>query len=180
MSKFIIKKKAYSADISAYSENWYIDNVFHGETVGQAKLDALNVLRDYERFDGEDTKFINVSLRRHKSHDLIEYKGKDYLKFELERLLELEQRDAKYQEILDKNPNAFAMIRKRGTYYEDDYNGYTEYYHLAGVYPLKDAFSHVKGYDSDGLCLRIIDNITEHNEKINKLIKRLETHLLPV
>lgn len=181
MASVKLISKAWSLDILDYDENWFIhETVFMGDSCGKAKYKALNYLRsdDFKRIDEQDICLTNIRLSRSKEYDTVEYNGKQMKRFDLERCLRIEERDKSYVDHLENNPNSFAHIVKRGSYYLDNYNGYTDIYHFGAIYPLKDAIEHVKGCDDSGLHLNIIHNVEKHNERINEAILKLQHRLI--
>ena len=176
-----IIEKAYRLNTNDYREPWYIDNVFFGETASKAKSKATEYLyrEGYEREDGDEVSFINTRVTRDKENDRVEYKGSVLSRKDYERKRSIDERDSDYEKLIEKNPNAYAHIIKRGSYYCDDYNGYTEHYVFGGIYPIKNAYLHVKGCDDYGLHMVVIENNEAHNKRINDIIEKLKGHLIP-
>ena len=69
----------------------------------------------------------------------------------------------------------FCYIKKYGSYYRDNYCGYTDFECFAGVYPMEEAKKHAKGTIEFEL---IPINTIEHNENLEQMIKSMQKRLI--
>lgn len=155
----------------------YSECVCSATTKGKAKSKLLkqNEVRNMILRTGEELTFLNIPLIACPEVDLVMYEGEPVRR---NKVSEIEQRKAhqgSLQAIIDDVAVTHCYIRKRGTYYQDNYCGYTEYRIAAGVYPKADAVNHCRRCED--LTAVPID-IEDHNAHLNKHIESVKQRLI--
>jgi len=171
--------KAWCVDWSKISEGaYYSGNIepVYAETRGQAKKLFLPDIQEYElRFSTEPITFLNIPIRRCKELDKFDFDGDILTKYEYEENKIKIERENKLKNILSDDNISHCYILKRGSFYADNYCGYTQYISKAGVYKKSDAVSCANSCNE----LDIIPiNNKEHNDLINNEIENLKNRLI--
>lgn len=177
--KYKLLEKAWQIDLSKVNEGYlYNQDIVYAETRGKAKV-KYSVWDYYTLFDeNENFTYLNLPVIRCKEADKYEVNGKPMTKSKIEYYEKIDKREAEFDKLLKDNPNSYAYIKKRGTYYRPNCNGYTNERLAAGVYTLEKAVSECKGCDlSDNMHPVLID-IEEHNTYILKHIEDFKSRLL--
>lgn len=127
------------------------------------------------RFSEKEVDYLSLPVIRCENADIILYKGEEMSRYKAEQLRIREEHNNELDAILANEKISHCYIKKRGSYYGDNYGGYTEHITRAGVYTKEKAVSHARGI----LEITIVPiNIEEHNERIFKSIEELRGHLI--
>lgn len=172
------KFKAYGIDWDKISEGaYYCGNigVVYADTVGKAKSLLLPEIQDYKLlYSEEDITFINIPIKREKLADKFDFEGEVLTRWEFEEIKHEKERQLKLDEILNNNNITHCYIYKRG-YYKENWCGYTDFEHRAGVYDKKEAINHARNVSE--ITIYPIDNV-KHNEMINNEIIKLQAKII--
>ncbi|MCT4156995.1 hypothetical protein HZP35_18850 [Elizabethkingia anophelis] len=173
-----IVSKAWGLNLSKIPEFWYYDNVIcNAGTRGEAKSKLLSMPDVYDLIlnDGEKVTFLNIPVARKKEFDKVMYNGEVITRNSMKSIIELEKHEIELDKILLDNSITHCYIKKRGQYYQDNYNGYTDYVIAAGIYPKEDAVNH--GRRTLELSIVPIDN-KAHNEYLQNHINAVSARLI--
>jgi len=175
----IVVEKAWMINKDKLMEPWfYNDEVFHGATIGKAKLKAIKAMDGMvHKYTGKEFNFLTIPLVRAKYADKLNVGGEVKYQHQIDYNNKKQEQKKQLTELLANNPNSFAYIKKGGYYYRPNNCGYTEYISMAGIYKLEDAIKSVL-HCSDNMQAIII-NTDEHNQMINERIADLQTRLIP-
>jgi hypothetical protein len=179
MEKLKIVEKAWSIDWDKIDEGAYYSGnieVLYAETRSKARgrFFAITDICDYKLSNGDDIEFINIPFARCKAADKYDFNGEILTKWEYEEKQNEIERQKKLDEILNNKDITHCYIEK-GSYYSDNWCGYTSAITRAGVYLKSEAVSHARS-----VCeISIIPiNKIKHNEMINLKIKNLQKKLI--
>lgn len=172
-------KKAYRIDFSKIDEGYlYSEQTVHAENINKAKQELLSDNR-YENLklktSDEEVTYLTIPVIRAKYSDLYEFEGREETAGRIEEILLERARKANLDKLLTENPNSFAYICKRGSYYKPNSCGYTDYRAKAGVYSLEEAVQSAKGCED--ISVEII-NVVEHNKRLQEEIEDLKNRLI--
>jgi len=171
--------KGYELNLSVIDEGYLFSRyVCSAENKGKAKSNLLKQIRNEGmklRWSDDEINFLNIPVIRNKEYDMVEYNGDIITKSKLRDVQRSEKHAKELQDILNDEKTTHCYIKKRGVYYSENYNGYTEFKVHAGVYPKLDACKHAKGCE-EVTIVPIVN--TEHNDYLNNHIERIKSRLL--
>lgn len=176
-SIYKLKQKAYEIDFSEIEEGYLFANeICHAESINKAKSILLKKQPDLKlRILDEDVTYLNMPVKRCEVYDLFEFENKDLTAFEIDEILYERERKKEFDFILNNTEITHCLIIKRGSYYCENWCGYTENYFDAGVYLKNEAIAHAKRCNE--ITIKAINNL-EHNQKINEKIEILKSKIL--
>lgn len=174
-----IIEKAYCLNLKKIEEGYlYSDVVIYAENRNKAKLKLLNHIRydDYVlKYKNEYLNYLNIPIKRYKEADYVEFRKEKVKRYDIERIVKKEKRNSEFDAILNDDNITHCYILKRGTYYCDNWCGYTSHVCDAGIYTKYEAIKHAKSCDE--IFLEYTNKET-HNKMINDKISYLKTKLI--
>lgn len=171
-------KKAWAINWDEIDEGYYYSgniDVVYAETRSKArgKFFSDTDICDYKLYGGDDIEFINIPFKRCKGADKYNIDGEVLTEWQYEE----KQTEIKRQNILDNilnDSNISHCYIKKGSYYQDNWAGYTDFKSRAGVYIKKEAISHARNVrEIDIIPINKEDHNTIISLEIDKLKKRL-------
>lgn len=156
-----------------YSGN--IDVVFaENRSKARGLFFAQTDICDYKLSNGDGIEFINIPFNRCKSADKYDFDGELLTEWQYEEKQVEIKRQSKLDAILNDEKITHCYIEK-GSYYCDNWCGYTSAISRAGVYLKSEAVSHARNVREISI---IPINKTKHNELINTEIDKLKHRLI--
>ena len=174
-----LTKKAWAIDWDKIDEgNYYSGNigVIYAENRNKArgKFFKDTDICDYKLNKGDDIEFISIPFSRCKEADKYDFNGEILTKCQYEEKQTEIERQNKLDTILNDNETTHCYIKK-GSYYSDNWCGYTDAISRAGVYIKAEAVSHARNVTE--ISIIPIDKV-KHNKLINLEIERLKNRLV--
>lgn len=176
--KYKIIKKAYKIDFDKIDEGYIAsDKVCHADSIGKAKSLLLRQIKydDWKmRYTDELVTYTNIPVKRYPEGDLVDFEGEPIPLWKVDGIL----RDRTRKKLLDDiliGETKYYHIKKNGMYYKPNSVGYTDFQHMAGIYPKEDAVDHARHCDDIYL---IPINIDDHNMLINLHILELQSRII--
>lgn len=171
-----IIEKGWSVDLSMIDEGYLCSQIScNAPTKNKAKSKLLPETKYLVNRYGEEITYLNIPIFRDNTVDLVEFQDEVMQRFKAENLIQSYKHLDELNTILNDPKIEYCYIIKRGSYYGDNYCGYTEYKYKAGIYPKEDAVRHCRGCNE--LSLISID-IQEHNTYIQKHIEELKKKII--
>lgn len=175
-----IIEKAWQVDLSKIDKGYLWSNeIEYGETKGVAKHSFL------PEFDGarlaysdEEITYLNIPVIRCKNADKVLFQGDIICRNDVQERIETQERDQRLDKLLLDNPDSFAYIMKRGSYYRPNSCGYTGTKSQAGIYTLKEAIDSVKGCSLYPIMDAVLIDKIEHNKMLQDEINDLKSRLI--
>lgn len=175
-----VLEKAWKISAKNLSEPWYFDDVVViAKTRGEARSKGLSELRQLGaeklveyKYDDSDLYYIDISARRLKDHDIVQFEDIKGRRFELKSKLWQKERDEKALQLTITNPNDLAVVRAGvySSYWGANHSGYSSSIVFAGKYSTEEAYKIVKGSSYDRQETVHLVNIDEFNYDIDKQI----------
>lgn len=141
------------------------------DSIGKARKKLFEMSRDMTLRNGDEITFTNLPIIRNPKLDLYDFEGQHLTKQKIEEIVKERQRLSKLQEILDDESIVYVFIFKRGYYYGNNWCGYTDAQHRAGVYNKSEAVSHARSCEELTVIPIDIDN---YNQMLNSEISKLD------
>jgi hypothetical protein len=167
-------QKAYMVNLDRIDEGYLHDSDYStvtADSIGKARKKLFEMSRDMTLRNGAEITFTNLPIIRNPKLDLYDFEGQHLSKRKIEEIVKERQRLSKLQEILVDESIVYVFIFKRGCYYGNNWCGYTDAQHRAGVYNKSEAISHARGCEE----LTVIPiNIDNYNNMLSKEIENLE------
>lgn len=177
--KYQISQKAYKIDLTKIDLGFeWAEVITHATTRGKAKA----ILFDEVRYDGmilkltdAEVTFLTLPVIRSKENDLYQYGGKELTLGQIEMEKANQKRHAELDALIADKHVRYCYIKKRGSYYRPNYNGYTEFQTFAGVYNCEDAVKHARNVHE----ITVVPvNEKKHNKLISKRIADLKSRMI--
>lgn len=178
LNKTYEKEKCYIINISDFYEHYLYDpEIVFAKNASEAKTKLFKLYKENYNLPmmmttDEEMTYLDVRVNRRGSYDRYLIGDEKYNLFELFELVDKIKENNENNIILNDPNITHCFLIKRGSYYMDNYCGYTSHILRAGMYPKEDAIKHI----GHGVSLRPINN-REHFELINKEIQRLNNNL---
>lgn len=177
-----LHSKAWAINADKFKQSWYVpEDVIYTNDRNEARLKAMGLLKWTDLLledTDEEATYLNVPVRRVPRADKYEVDGQILTAANIEYENRKRTRNEEIDKIVAENPNGHAYVKKGGTYWMPNSNGYTDYRIKAGVYSVQEAARIVKSSSLDRYETFVLIDKEEHNNYILGHIEDLKTRLI--